>query len=102
MSDWYARTQEATKANADANGLPWTSEDVDLVIAFTDDVTDEDIALATGRTLAAVWNIQHRVRTEGVVAVRRAYAPSLTAPAPRVCATHAITLTAMGTCDWCD
>lgn len=100
MSDWYARTQAATKAEADANGLPWTSDDIDTVIAFTDIDTDEAIARATGRTLAAVWNIQHRVRTEGVVAVRRAYAPSLTAPA-RTCPTHNIALTATGDCDWC-
>lgn len=100
MSDWYARTQGATKECAESNGLPWDSESVDMVITFTDTVTDEDLALATGRTLSAIWAIQHRVRHEGVVAVRQAYAPHVARVVP-TCDVHRIALTALGECDWC-
>ena len=97
---WYERTQAATKAVAEANGLPWDSESVDMVIAFTDEVTDEDIAYTLGRTLKSIQDIQYRVRHEGVVAVRSAYAPNV-APVVRTCPTHHIALTATGDCDWC-
>lgn len=101
MSKWYDTTQGATKALAEANGLPWEGDDIDMVIAFTDVTTDEEIAYATGRTLASIWAIQHRVRTEGVDPVRRAYARRADAPAPPTCPTHHIALTATGDCDWC-
>jgi hypothetical protein len=100
MSEWYERTQGATKACAESNGLPWDASDVETVIAFTDIDTDEDIALALGRTLAAVWNIQHRMRTEGVTALREAYAPRVERDVT-TCATHHIALRANGECDWC-
>jgi hypothetical protein len=98
MSDWYARTQGATTLEATHNGEAWSADEIETVIAFTDTDTDANIALALGRTMAAVWNIQFRLRTEGVDTVRRAYAP---APAPRTCDTHHIALTATGDCDWC-
>lgn len=100
MTAWYERTQGATKAEADANGLPWDGESVDTVIAFTDEVTDEELALTLGRTLSAVWAIQHRMRTEGVVALRAAYAPIAERVVP-TCDAHHIALAANGTCDWC-
>lgn len=100
MSDWYARQQGATSNLAVHSGEAWTADEIETVIAFTDDTTDADIALALGRTMAAVWNIQHRLRTDGVNGVRAAYAPD-TRRTVAVCPTHCITLTATGDCDWC-
>lgn len=74
MSEWYERVQGATATVAEHNGEAWESSDIDLVLAFTDEVTDEEIAVATGRTLASIWAIQHRVRQEGAESVRKAYA----------------------------
>jgi hypothetical protein len=96
MSEWYERVQGATSNVATANGEAWDAESIETVIAFTDDVTDEELAITLGRTLAAVWNIQHRLRSEGVDTVRRAYAPNVLP----TCATHHIALTATGECDW--
>ena len=100
MSDWYDRTQGATKTLAEANGLPWDSEDIETVITFTDEVTDEELALTLGRTLSALWAIQHRLRTEGVDPVRAAYAPAAQRVVP-TCDVHHLALTASGECDWC-
>ncbi len=74
MNAWYERVQGATSNLAVHSGEAWDAEEIETVIAFTDDVTDEEIALALGRTLAAVWNIQNRIRHEGVDPVRAAYA----------------------------
>lgn len=71
---WYERVQGATSNLATANREPWESDDLELVIAFTDDVTDEEIAITLGRTLKAIQDIQYRIRREGVDPVRRAYA----------------------------
>ncbi len=102
MSDtmWYERTQAATKECADAHRLPWDSESIETVIAFTDTVTDEEIAYATGRTLKAIQDIQWRMRHEGVDMLRAAYAPKAERVAP-TCDTHHIALAANGACDWC-
>lgn len=97
MSEWYDRQQGATVALAEHNGEHWSADEIETVIAFTDDTTDAEIALALGRTMAAVWNIQHRLRVEGVDTVRRAYAPRVTP----TCGVHHIALTATGDCDWC-
>lgn len=99
MSDWYARQQGATLLEAEHRGEPWSADEIETVITFTDVDTDAEIALALGRTMAAVWNIQHRLRTEGAPAVRASYAN----PARPVatCPTHHIALTATGDCDWC-
>lgn len=102
MSDtaWYDRVQANTKAQADAHRLPWDGDSIEMVIAFTDDSTDEDIALAMGRTLKSIQDIQWRVRHEGVNAVRAAYAPNVERVV-RTCDTHHLALTASGDCDWC-
>ncbi len=74
-STWAARKQGTTLVTADAHGEAWEQDDVELVIAFTDDVRDEELAVTLGRSLYAIWAIQHRIRTEGVDCVRGAYAP---------------------------
>jgi hypothetical protein len=74
MSGWYERVQGATKTEATANGEAWDAESLEMVIAFTNEVTDEDLAFTLGRTLASITNIQYRLRHEGVDPVRAAYA----------------------------
>lgn len=66
---WAARIEQDTLANATNAGDRWTLDDVQFVVAFTDDVKDEELALALGRSLYAVWAIQNRIRTEGVEGV---------------------------------
>lgn len=100
MSDWYARTQGATTLTAEHHKAPWDAEDVETVIAFTDVDTDADIAVALGRTLKSIQDIQYRLRREGVNAVRAAYAPRVERVVP-TCDVHHIALTASGDCDWC-
>ena len=46
---------------------PWSNEDLEFVIEMTDVETDEDIALALGRTLYALWAIQHRIKSGDLV-----------------------------------
>jgi hypothetical protein len=62
-TEWYTRTQGMTVITADANGEPYTRDDLEFIAEFTNDATDADIALALGRTLAGIWNIQHRIKT---------------------------------------
>lgn len=69
-NDWAARTQGDTLVTADANGERWTVEDLDIVVAFTDDVSDAELATTLGRTLYSLWAIQTRLRHEGVEGVR--------------------------------
>lgn len=69
MNDWTARNETVTLANATNAYDAWTYDDVNFVVAFTDDTTDVDLALALGRSLFAIWAIQHRVRTEGAAGV---------------------------------
>lgn len=99
MSDtaWYERTQGMTANVATHHREPWSVEEIDTVVGFTDVDTDADIALALGRTLKAVQDIQWRLKREGVSAVRASYAPRVVP----TCATHHIALTATGDCDWC-
>lgn len=70
MGAGYETVQDRTRLTADQLGERWSVEDLDLVVAFTDDVRDEDLAVSTGRTLASIWSIQHRLRHEGVEGVR--------------------------------
>lgn len=100
MSDWYARTQGATLLEAENHRAPWEATDIETVIAFTDVDTDEALALALGRTLKSVQDIQWRMRHEGVDMLRAAYAPVVERVVP-TCSTHHIALTASGDCDWC-
>src|SRR5690349_115349 len=94
---WAHRVQDGTLVTADHHRERWTPDEIEFVVEMTDDERDEDIALALGRSLYAVWALQHRVRTEGVEGVMRR-------PARRVvatCPTHHIALTPTGACDWC-
>lgn len=101
MSDsWYERTQGATLLEAEHHREAWDPEGIEAVIAFTDTDTDADIALALGRTLKSIQDIQYRLRHEGVDMVRAAYAPRVERAIP-TCPTHHIALAANGTCDWC-
>lgn len=99
-NEWAAKVQGTTLVTADAHRERWTRDEVEFVVAMTDGERDEDIALALGRSLYAVWNLQHRVRTLGVAGVltrdEQAQAREV-----RLCPTHSIALTAMGACDWC-
>lgn len=99
---WAAAAQGGTLALADHWGEEWTADEVELVAAFTDDVTDEELALTLGRSLYAIWAMQHKLRTTGFdfdAARRRERARAVVAPP--TCPTHHLALTAMGTCDWC-
>lgn len=99
MSDtmWYERTQGMTANVATNHREPWSVEEIDTVLEFTTTDTDADIALALGRTLKSIQDIQWRLRREGVDTVRAAYAPRVV----RTCPTHHLALTATGDCDWC-
>lgn len=97
---WAARKQGETLVTAEAHRERWTREDVELVAQFTD--VDDDVTLAetVGRSLYAIWSIQHRIRHEGVAGVLATFDK----PQARVvatCPTHHIALTALGECDWC-
>lgn len=63
MSEYNAQAQDRTLAFADAWGEPWSPNEVEFVQAFTDDATDEEIAVTLGRSLYAIWSIQSRLRT---------------------------------------
>lgn len=62
-------SQDRTLADASNWGETWTVEDVEFVVEFTDDVKDEELALTLGRSLYAIWALQHRVRHEGFAGV---------------------------------
>jgi hypothetical protein len=66
---WARRTQDRTLVTAHAKGERWERDDLELVSMFTDTVTDELLALVLGRSLFALWAIQHRMRSEGFEAV---------------------------------
>lgn len=74
MSEWYAKTQGETLVTADHHRERWTTEDLEFVAAFTDDVTDAELATTVGRSLASLWAIQNRLRNEGVEGVLESYA----------------------------
>jgi hypothetical protein len=83
MTDiWYDRVQGATSNLATNHKNPWESGDVEFVLQFTDEVRDEDIAIALGRTLASITSITHLVRTKGHDAVRASYARPVVREAP--------------------
>ena len=67
---WAKRRQGETLVVAEHAGERWTVEDLDLVVMFTDEVSDVELATTVGRSLYAIWAIQHRLRTEGVEGVR--------------------------------
>lgn len=67
--DHYVAAQQRTLATADKWGQPWTCADVDYIMAHTDSMTDEQLATGLGRTLAAIWNMQHRIISEGAAGV---------------------------------
>lgn len=78
ISEWTDRTQRATKANAEANGETWTSEDLAFVEAFANEASDADLALALGRTYYAITTIKRaiaagRARRPRVAATDRPY-----------------------------
>lgn len=79
---WARRTQGTTLVTATERGERWTRDDLDLVVAFTDDERDEDIAITLGRSLYAIWNIQNRLRHEGVEGVIASYANDATRVRP--------------------
>ena len=59
---WAAETQSTTLITADHYREPWSREELEFVREFTEVDTDEDLAVALGRSLYAIWNIQHRMR----------------------------------------
>lgn len=94
---WAAKVQGETLVTADHANERWTREELEYVVTHTDDERDADIALALGRSLFALWAIQHRLRSEGVEGVMARFAKRVVA----TCPTHHLALTAMGDCDWC-
>lgn len=58
---WAATVQEGTLLEATNRKQLWNREDLEYVVQHTDFETDEQLALATGRTLYAIWSIQHRI-----------------------------------------
>lgn len=58
--------QDEARMLAEHNGQPWTPDEVEFVAAFTDDCIDAELAISLGRTLYAVENLQHRLRTTGL------------------------------------
>lgn len=102
-ADWAHRVQSETLLHAEAYGEPWTPDELELVLAFTDDATDEELAITLGRSLYAIWAIQHRARVGDVDldAARRQAARKARQATPPTCPTHHIALTATGDCDWC-
>lgn len=81
---WYTENQERTAVVADAHREPWEADDLDFVVAMTSDASDTEIALALGRTLHAITDIQWRIKREGIAAVRAGYAPRAMTEARRV------------------
>ena len=76
-TSWAARVEATTLITADHHRETWTREEIELVMAFTDDATDEEIAVTLGRSLFAVWSIQHRIRSGDLnVAPQRRIDPS--------------------------
>lgn len=69
---WANRVQATTLATATAYKQRWETDDLELVVEFTETVSDEDLALVLGRSLYAIWNIQYRLRHEGVEGVLQA------------------------------
>ena len=55
---WAARVESNTLATAEHHREPWTRDEIEFVVTFTDVERDEDIAYALGRSLYAVWAIQ--------------------------------------------
>lgn len=96
------KAQGRTLVTADHARELWTRDEIEFVVAMTNDERDEDIAIALGRSLYALWAIQYRIRREGVAGVLMRGDAAQTAPVVRTCATHHIALTATGACDWCD
>lgn len=100
MTNYSAPVQARTLVTADAHRERWTKDEIEFVVEMTEIERDEDIAIALGRSLYAIWNLQHRVRTVGVEGVLLRLEGS-TAPAPKTCSIHNLALTATGECDWC-
>lgn len=76
----------------------WTREELELVSAFTDDTPDAELAIVLGRSLYALWNIQTRLRHEGVEGVlMRDERPASLAPYG-VCDAHFVALLPTGEC----
>lgn len=92
---WYHATQGATLVTADHHRERWTREDLDLVVAFGDDATNEELAVTCGRTLASIVNIKHRLTYEGVEGV---WATMSAPPPPPVCSDHFVALLPSGDC----
>lgn len=100
MNTSTLRAQGNTLITADNAGERWTRDELELVVAFTDDTRDEDIAITLGRSLYAIWAIQHRLRNEGVEGVLERDLRRDAAPAP-TCASHFVVLLPTGDCPIC-
>ncbi len=60
---WAHRVQEGTLLDATQRNQRWTREALEYVVTHTDTESDEELAFATGRTLYAIWAVQHRIAT---------------------------------------
>jgi hypothetical protein len=77
-TSWAARVEGATLVTADHHRETYTRDELELIVAFTDDATDEEIAYALGRSLYAIWSIQARIRSGEIdVATPRRVNPAM-------------------------
>jgi hypothetical protein len=70
------RAQAASLATAVRHGEGYTSADLELITAFTDDVTDRELAVALGRSVYAIQAIQAAIREGKPVGSTRKPAPA--------------------------
>lgn len=102
MAHTSAKSQGRTLPVATHHYEAWSPSEVELVLAFTDEATDEEIAITLGRSLYAVWNLQHRLKVGAFdfAAMRDIARRSATTTRPQcgVCFTEIPTA---GTCGVC-
>lgn len=73
-----ARIEGETLVTADNHRESYTRDELEMIVAFTDDATDEEIAYALGRSLYAIWSIQSRIRRGEIeIAAPRRVNPAL-------------------------
>lgn len=61
MSVWQAKVEANTLATAKNHRSTWTSDDLEFVAAFRDEATDEELAIALGRSYFAIASIKREL-----------------------------------------
>lgn len=97
-----AKAQGRTLPLASHHRETWTPDEVEFVLAMTDEERDEDIAVALGRSLYAVWNLQHRLRTGTFdFAEMKRLAQRNAVAVVATCPTCHVEVPKTGVCDFC-